>query len=50
MTSSTLRYIFDHLLSNGRQGDQEGRTEIQKSKYLEKKKSFLDEISIFHSF
>ena len=29
----------------------EGKTEIQKSKYLENKKAFLDEIkNIFHSF
>ena len=36
---------------NGRQGEKEGRTEIQKSEYLESKKSFLDEIkNIFHTF
>ena len=39
------------LQSNGRQAEKEGRTEIQKSEYLENKKNFLDEMkSIFHSF
>ena len=51
MTSWTLRFIFDHPLSNGRQVEKEGRTEIQKNEYLENEKSSLDEIkSIFHSF
>ena len=32
-------------------GEKEGKTEIQKSEYLENEKSFLDEIkNIFHSF
>ena len=39
------------LSSNGWQGEQEGKMEIQKFEYLEKEKSFLDEIkNIFHSF
>ena len=39
------------LASDGRQGEKEGMTEIQKFQYLENEKSFLDEIkSIFHSF
>ena len=40
-----------NLKSNGWQGEKEGKMEIQKFKYLENEKSFLDEIkSIFHSF
>ena len=40
-----------NLKSNGWQGEKEGKMEIQKFKYLENGKSFLDEIkSIFHSF
>ena len=32
-------------------GEKEGKTEIQKSEYLENEKSFLDEIkNIFHGF
>ena len=32
-------------------GEKEGKTEIQKSEYLENEKSFLDEIrNIFHRF
>ena len=32
-------------------GEKEGKTEIQKSEYLENEKSYLDEIkNIFHSF
>ena len=32
-------------------GEKDGKTEIQKTEYLENKKSFLDEIkSIFHKF
>ena len=32
-------------------GGKEGKTEIQKSEYLENKKTFLNEIkNIFHSF
>ena len=39
------------LKSNGRQVEKEGRTEIKKIEYLEKEKSFLDEIkSIVHNF
>ena len=38
------------LQNNGRQVKKEGRSEIQKNKYLENEKSFLDEIkSISHS-
>ena len=51
MTSWTLRFVFDHPLSNGRQVEKEGRTEIQKNEYLDNEKSSLDEIkSIFFSF
>ena len=51
MTSWALRFISDHLLSNGWHAEKEGRTEIQKSEYLENEKSSLEEIkSIFHSF
>ena len=51
MMPSTLRFIFDHPLKQWQQGENEGRTEIQKFEYLENKKSLLDEIkSIFHSF
>ena len=32
------------LQSNGRHVKKEGRTEIEKSEYLENKKSFLDEL------
>ena len=32
------------LSSNGWQGENEGKVEIQKFEYLENKKSFLDEI------
>ena len=32
------------LESNGREGVNEGRTEIQKFEYLENEESFLDEI------
>ena len=36
---------------NGKMGEKEGKTEIQKLEYLENKKSFLDEIkNIFCSF
>ena len=32
-------------------GEKEGKTEIEKTEYLENEKSFLDEIkNIFHSF
>ena len=30
--------------------EKKGRAEIQKFDYLENKKTFLDEINIFHSF
>ena len=36
---------------NDWQGEKEGKMEIQKFKYLENEKSFLDEIkNVFHSF
>ena len=38
-------------MENGRQGEKNGKTEIEIFEYLEKEKSFLDEIkSIFHCF
>ena len=43
-----LRFIFGQPL---KQGEKEGKMEIQKFKSLENEKSFLDEIkNIFHSF
>ena len=51
MTSWTLRFIFDHPVKQWLTGRKRGKREIQKIKYLENEKSFLDEIkSIFHSF
>ena len=51
MTSWTLKFTFDHPLSNGQQVEKKARTEIQKNEYLENEKSSLDEIkTIFHSF
>ena len=48
MTSLALRFIFDYLLKKWPKGNNEGKSEIQKFKYLEIEKSFLDEIkSIF---
>ena len=35
------------LQSNGRQVEIQGKTEIQKFEYLEREKSFLDEIKAF---
>ena len=50
MTLWTLRFIFDHPLSNGRQVEKEAKTVKQKNEYLENEKSSLDEMkSIFHS-
>ena len=44
-------FSWINLWSNGWHGKIEGRTKIQKFKYLENEKSFSDEIkSIFHSF
>ena len=47
-------FLFRQLIilqSNGRQVEKEGKVEIQKIEYLEKEKSFLDQMkSIFHSF
>ena len=51
MTSSTLRFIFDHPLSNYWGRGDEGKSEIQKFKYLENEKKFLDKVkSIFHNY
>ena len=50
MTSKTLWFILDHPLKQWPAGKKEGKTEKQKSEYLNNKKSFLDEIkSIFHN-
>ena len=38
------------ILGSGGQGRKEGKREIQKYEYLENRKSFLDEIIIFHIF
>ena len=48
--SKTLRFIFDHPLRQWLTGKKEEETEIQKFEYLNNKKSFLDEINIFHSY
>ena len=51
--SSYLVYgvIFDQPLKQWLTWGKEGKTEIQKSEYLENEKSFLDDIkNIFHSF
>ena len=49
--SRTIRFMLDQLYSNGWQGKNEGKTEIQKFEYLENEKSFLHEIkNIFCSF
>ena len=46
-----LMTFWINLLSSGRQGEKEGKTEIQKFEYLDNEKSFLDEIeNIFRSF
>ena len=51
MTSKTLRLNLIIFESNNRQGEKEGRMEIQTFEYLKNEESFLDEIkSIFHSF
>ena len=51
MTLQTLRFIFHQTLKQWLKGGKEGKVEIQKSEYLENKKSYLDEIkNIFHSF
>ena len=50
MTSQTLRFIFHQPLKQWLKGKKEGKTEIQNFEYLENKKSFLDEISIFIVF
>ena len=43
--------MFDQPLKQWLTGEKEGKTEIQKSKYLENENSFLDKIkNIFHSF
>ena len=51
MMSQNLRFIFDHPLKQWPTGKKEGKMGIQKSEYLENKKSFLDETkSIFHNY
>ena len=51
MASWTLKFIFDYPLRQWATGTKKGRSEIQKFKYLENEKGFLDEIkSVFHSF
>ena len=52
LASQTLRFIFNHPLSNDREreGD-EGKSETQKFEYLENEKNFLDEVKcIFRSY
>ena len=44
MTSQTLRFTFYQPLKQWLTGEQEGKTKIQKFEYLEKKKSYLDEM------
>ena len=51
MTSKTLRFFLNQPLNQWLTGKKEGKTNIQKSKYLENEKSFSDEMkNIFHSF
>ena len=50
MMSLTSRFIFDHSPKHWPTGEKRGEDGIQKFKYLENKKIFLDEIkSIFHN-
>ena len=46
----TLRFISNHSLKQLPAGKKEAKMEIQKLENLENKKSFLDEISIFHNY
>ena len=51
MTSQTLRFFLNQPLKQWLTGKKEGKTKIQKFKYLKNEKGFLDEIkNIFHSF
>ena len=51
MTSKIFRFFLDQPLKQWLTGKKEGKTKIQKFKYLKNEKSFLDEIkNIFHSF
>ena len=46
-----LRFFLDQPLNQWVTGKKEGKTKIEKFKYLKSEKSFLDEIkNIFHSF
>ena len=58
-TKCVIKFLFRQLMTsqtliiyrNGRQGEKERRTEIQKFEYLENEKRFSDEIkSVIHSF
>ena len=51
MAPQTLRFFFNQPLKQWLTGKKEVKTKIHKFEYLEKEKSFLDEIkNIFHSF
>ena len=51
MASQTLEFFLDQHLKQWLTEENKGEIKIQKSEYLENKKSFLDEIkSTFHSF
>ena len=51
MASQTLGFFLDQPLKQWLTEENKGEIKIQKSEYLENKKSFLDEIkSTFHSF
>ena len=42
MTSSTLKFIFNHLLEQWQQKEKQAKIEIQKFDYLENEKDCLD--------
>ena len=44
LMSKTVRFIFDQSLKQWLTGGKKAKTKIQKFEYLEKEKSFLDEI------
>ena len=44
MTSQTLRFFLNQPLKQWLTGKKEGKTKIQKFKYLKNEKGFLDEI------
>ena len=47
----SLRFFLDQPLKQWLTGKKEGKTKIQKFKYVKNEKSFLDEIKkVFHSF